>query len=342
MAFSFARRGGVTMAGAFEIVMQERKALVDKIIGMMKQGDFFHNASEWDRAALRPQNPLSKVWYRGGNRMKLMAVVTERGYRDPRWATAKQLFGKGYHIKAGEHGTICEKWIFEKEKKTKDEYGNIVREVVQLDRPQVMYFRVFNGEQVEGFPEYVPSVRNEDRTQLGDMIDRIISTSECPVIEVAQDRAYYSPSQDRIVLPLRSMFKDEESFAKTAIHEMGHSTGHPDRLNRPLGGMFGSEEYAKEELRAEIGALFTEADLGISLKGEHYEDHSDYLRSWIGALQNDYNEFFRACADAEQIAKRLVGNYTKKYDLKMEVDEVPDMSKAVSCDLAAPMEEKSL
>ena len=342
MAFSFAKRGGVTMAGAFEIVMQERKALVDKIIGMMKQGDFFHNASEWDRAALRPQNPLSKVWYRGGNRMKLMAVVTERGYRDPRWATAKQLFEKGYHIKAGEHGTICEKWIFEKEKKTKDEYGNTVREVMQLDRPQVMYFRVFNGEQVENFPEYVPSVRNEDRTQLGDMIDRIISTSECPVIEAAQDRAYYSPSQDRIVLPLRSMFKDEESFAKTAIHEMGHSTGHPDRLNRPLGGMFGSEEYAKEELRAEIGALFTEADLGISLKGEHYEDHSDYLRSWIGALQDDYNEFFRACADAEQIAKRLVGNYTKKYELKMEVDDLPDMSNTVPCDLVAPMEEKSL
>ncbi len=161
------------MAGAFEIVMQERKTLVDKIISMMKQGDFFHNASEWDRAALRPQNPLSKVWYRGGNRMKLMAVVTERGYRDPRWATAKQLFEKGYHIKAGEHGTICEKWIFEKEKKTKDEHGNTVREVVQLDRPQVMYFRVFNGEQVEGFPEYVPSALDENRSPLGDMIDQM-------------------------------------------------------------------------------------------------------------------------------------------------------------------------
>ena len=89
------------MAGAFEIVMQERKTLVDKIIGMMKQGDFFHNASEWDRAALRPQNPLSKVWYRGGNRMKLMAVVTERGYRDPRWATAKQLFEKCIRLSCG-------------------------------------------------------------------------------------------------------------------------------------------------------------------------------------------------------------------------------------------------
>ena len=256
--------------------------------------------------------------------MKLMAIVTEKGYRDPRWCTAKQLFEKGYHVKAGEHGTICEKWVFEKEKKTKDEHGNIVKEIVQLDRPQVMYFRVFNGEQVEDFPEYVPSVPDENKTQLGQMIDRIIDTCECPVVEAAQDRAYYSPSQDKIVLPLRSMFKDEESFAKTLIHEEGHMTGAPTRLNRPLGGMFGSEAYAKEELRAEIGALFTEADLGISLKGEHYEDHSDYLRSWIGVLQNDYNEFFRACADAEQISKRLIGNYTKKYELQMEVDGVPD------------------
>ena len=312
------------MAGAFEIVMQERKALVDKIIGMMKQGDFFNNASEWDRAALRPQNPLSKVWYRGSNRMKLMTIVTEKGYRDPRWATAKQLFEKGYHIKAGEHGTICEKWIFEKEKKTKDAYGNVVTEVVQLDHPQVMYFRVFNGEQVEDFPEYIPPALNEDRTELGVMIDRLIDTSECPIIEAAQQRAYYSPMEDKIVLPLREMFKDEESFAKTLIHESGHATGHSSRLNRPMSGMFGSEEYAKEELRAEIGALFTEADLGISLKGEHYEDHSDYLRSWIGALENDYNEFYRACADAELIAKRIVGNYTKKYELKMDVEGLPD------------------
>ena len=318
------------MAGAFEIVMGERKALVDKIIGMMKQGDFFRNASEWDREAMRPQNPLSKVWYRGGNRMKLMAIVTEKGYRDPRWATAKQLFDKGYRIKAGEHGTICEKWIFEKERKTRDEYGNVVREVVQLDRPQVMYFRVFNGEQVEDFPKYVPPDREEEKSSLNKMIDQIINTSECPIIEAAQDRAYYSPSQDKIVLPLRGMFKDEESFAKTVIHEMGHSTGHPDRLKRPMSGIFGSAEYAKEELRAEIGALFTEADLGISLKGEHYEDHSDYLRSWIGVLENDYNEFFRACADAEQIAKRLVGNYTKKYELKMEVEGLPEQDVLVT------------
>ena len=241
--------------------------------------------------------------------MRLMVIVADKGYRDPRWATAKQLFDKGYRIKAGEHGTICEKWIFEKEKKIKDEYGNVIKEVVQLERPQVKYFRVFNGEQVEDFPEYVPSVREEEKPQLRKIIDQIIASSDCPIIETAQDRAYYSPAQDKIVLPLRTMFKDEESFAKTVIHEMGHSTGHPDRLNRTLSGAFGSPEYAKEELRAEIAALFTETDLGISLNGEHYEDHSDYLRSWISALQDDYNEFFRACSDAEQISSFLIEKY---------------------------------
>ena len=321
------------MAGAFEIVMKERKALVDKIIGMMKEGDFFHNASEWDSLALRPQNPLSRVWYKGGNRLKLMTVVTEMGYRDPRWATAKQLFDKGYRIKAGEKGILCEKWIFEKEKVEKDDDGNKIRKIVRLERPKVMFFRVFNGQQVENFPEYIPPKKDEKSTDLSEMIDRIIDSSECPIVEAAQDRAFYSPAQDKIVLPLRTVFKDEESFAKTLVHEMSHSTGHPNRLNRPLGGMFGSEAYAKEELRAEIGALFTEADLGISLKGEHYEDHSDYLRSWISVLENDYNEFFRACADAEHITKRLIENYTKKYELKIEVSGVPELPDKIDIEI---------
>ena len=311
------------MPGAFEIVMEERKALVDKIIGMMKQGYFF-NQEEWDREALRPQNPLSKVQYKGGNRMRLMAMVMEKGYTDPRWATARQYAQKGYYIKKGEHGIICEKWIFEKQKRVKDEHGNMVLETEELTRPQVSYFRVFNAEQVQDFPKFTAEKYPEP--EMDKLIDQIISTSECPIHEIAQERSFYSPATDEITLPLRTEFKDQTSFAKTLLHEMSHSTGSPSRLNRPFHGMFGSEDYAKEELRAEIGALFTEADLGIHLSGEHYEDHSDYLKSWIGVIQNDYNEFFRACADAEKISERLVGNYTKKYELPSPIaaEEIPD------------------
>ena len=303
------------MSGAFEIVMEDRKALVDKIIGMMQQGYFF-NQEEWNREALRPQNPLSNVQYKGGNRMRLMAGVMEKGYTDPRWATARQYAQHGYYIRKGEHGIICEKWIFEKQKRVKDEQGNITYETEELTRPQVSYFRVFNAQQVQDFPKF--SQEQYPEPEMDKLIDQIISTSECPIHEIAQERSFYSPARDEITLPLRTEFKDQTSFAKTLLHEMAHSTGSPARLNRPFHGLFSSKEYAKEELRAEIGALFTEADLGIQLTGEHYEDHSDYLKSWINVIQNDYNEFFHACADAEKISERLVGNYRKKYPKESE------------------------
>ncbi|MGL6200846.1 MAG: zincin-like metallopeptidase domain-containing protein [Lachnospiraceae bacterium] len=107
---------------------------------------------------------------------------------------------------------------------------------------------------------------------------------------------------------LKSAFKDQESYYNTIFHEMGHSTGHYTRLNRDLSG-FGTEEYAKKELRDETGSMFIEADLGIYMSGEHFQDHSNYLLSWIKVLKDDPNELFRTCADAEKISEGLVDNY---------------------------------
>lgn len=76
----------------------------------------------------------------------------------------------------------------------------------------------------------------------------------CPIREQQGDRAFYSPLADYIVVPLRSQFVDMQSFYETLLHEMGHSTGHPTRLNRDLAHPFGSEEYGKEELTAEFAA----------------------------------------------------------------------------------------
>ena len=116
-----------------------------------------------------------------------------------------------------------------------------------------------------------------------------------------------------------------ESFGKVVFHEMGHSTGHPSRLNRKMGGFFGSPDYSMEELRAELGAMFIESDLNIQLKTENYQDHSDYLKSWLEELEADPNELFRACADAEKIAEYLVGNYEKKYQIsRIAQEEIPD------------------
>ena len=296
------------MAGAYNIVMESRKELVDKIVAMMKQGQVI-TPDSWDRQALRPYNPLSGVQYKGGNRMRLMEAVITHEYTDPRWGTFRQFKEKGYYPKKGEHGILCEKWIFEKEVKKKDNTGKEIKVVEELRKPIVSYFKVFNGEQIQDFPKFEP--RQMEAGELSGVIEELMAVSECPIKEYAQERAFYRPSEDRIYLPLRSYFIDEASFAKILLHEMGHSTGHPSRLNREFGLEFGSPTYAKEELCAELGALFTEIDLGISLDGEHYQSHSNYLASWIGALENDYNELFRACAEAEKISGRIVGNYIR-------------------------------
>lgn len=143
---------------------------------------------------------------------------------------------------------------------------------------------------MQDYPELKKNDLDPDLTKLA---DDLIRSSECPVYEVVQDNAFYQKGQDHIVLPLRGMFKDAGSFIATLIHEMGHSTGHASRLNRTFGMRFGDPDYAKEELRAELGALFTETDLGVDPSAEVLEDHSDYLKSWIGALRDDPNELFR-------------------------------------------------
>ena len=307
------------MAGAFEKVMDSRKELVEKVIRLMEEG-FHDNARAWTIQGIVPYNSESQVTYRGGNRLRLMIAGDEAGYKDPRWMTFRQIQKAGYQLKNNQHGVLCEKWIFEKKVKKQTEDGRETEELEELDKPRVSFFYVFNAEQVDGYPELPQKEYEPDIMQIGVCLMR---SSECPIYELPQNNAYYQRSMDHIVIPMRHQFKDAKSFVATLVHEMGHSTGHPDRLNRQFGSKFGDENYAKEELRAELGALFVENDLGIDPSGEVLEDHSDYLLSWIGALRKDPNELFRACADAEKISERLVKNYRlqEEYKKGMEKEE---------------------
>lgn len=294
--------------GAYDIIMEDRKKLVEKLIKNMENGDLIFKKG-WNISMLRPQNPISDVIYQGGNRLRLMAAAIEKEYDDPRWMTFKQAKEKGYKVKKGEKGILCEKWIFTKKVKEKDpETGKMVEVEKELDKPIPAYFTVFNGKQVDGIPPYKDEVKLE-KNQISEIINDVIKTSECPIKEIAQDRAYYSPTKDEIILPLRSSFKSEENFLATALHEMGHSTGHESRLNREQKNFFGTEKYAREELVAELCSVFTQARLNLKLEGEHFNNHTAYLNSWIKALKNDSNELFRAAAEAEKAADRLYNNY---------------------------------
>lgn len=312
---------------AYEIVMESRQKLVEQVISNMKKGYIF-TEKKWDAQVLAPHNPVSHVRYKGGNRIRLIQQVVEKGYQDPRWMTRRHLQEQGYYIKKGEKQTICEKWIFTKKEKYMDEDGQEKVREVELEKPMVSYFGVFNAEQIKDFPPLVQQENQELSETMKIGMDCICS-SECRIIECAQPEAYYAPGLDKIVLPLRQMFKDEESYVATVLHEMVHSTGHHSRLNRNIENPFGSIEYAKEELRAELGSMFLKSDLGLSMQGEHFQDHSNYLKSWISVLEDDYNELFRAASDAERASIRIMDRY-QEYKKSPEIGRKPQNIKDVT------------
>ena len=129
--------------------------------------------------------------------------------------------------------------------------------------------------------------------------EQLLQHSPAPIIE-GGDRAFYQPATDMIRLPARADFINPEAFYSTALHEMTHSTGHASRLDRDFSGRFGTEAYAFEELIAELGSAFLNAELGIL--GATLPDHAHYLASWIRILKGDKRAIFTAAAAASKAA----------------------------------------
>ena len=127
-----------------------------------------------------------------------------------------------------------------------------------------------------------------------------------------QDKAYYSPTVDKIVLPIMEQFPQVAEYYSTAFHEAVHSTGHKSRLNRFTGeaaaAMFGSESYSKEELIAEIGSACIMHDIGIETTGT-FRNSAAYIQNWLKVLKNDKRMIVAAASRADKAA-RLILNIT--------------------------------
>lgn len=124
------------------------------------------------------------------------------------------------------------------------------------------------------------------------------------IVHRAIDRAYYNPEKDQIVMPERHQFATADLYYATLLHEIGHATGHEKRLNRDLSGGFGSESYAKEELRAEISSMIIGQTLQI---GHDTTQHQSYLKSWVKIVKEDPNAIFEAVKEAEKIKDYVLG-----------------------------------
>ena len=142
----------------------------------------------------------------------------------------------------------------------------------------------------------------------------MLEDSGVPVRHVAGDRAFYNLNRDEIVLPERVQFPSANHYYQTALHELGHSTGHPERMNRPtliegIGEGFGSPAYAKEELRAEISAMMTGERVGV---GHDPSRGAAYVEGWIAALEEDPREIRRAAADSQKISDFVLSRHRER------------------------------
>jgi putative DNA primase/helicase len=256
-----------------------------------------------------PYNPNNNRRYKGINTLNLMA----QGYSDPRWMTYKQTAAVDAQVQKGEKGTLVQFWKFNDEKNKTDENGKVVKDAqgspvkikVKLERPKVFYASVFNGEQIQGLPPLVVEPISEaQQWQNQARAENLLNASGAKIHHDQANRAFYSVGKDSIHLPEKEQFDEAGKYYATALHELGHWTGHPSRLNRDVANPFGSDAYAKEELRAEISSMILGEELGI---GHDPSQHTAYVKSWGAALNNDPLEIFRAAADAEKILTMLLG-----------------------------------
>ncbi|SEF95916.1 zincin-like metallopeptidase domain-containing protein [Nitrosomonas ureae] len=278
-----------------------------------------------DLLAALPVNPTTGKRYRGINSLNLMS----RAHTDPRWLTYKQAVSLGAQVRKGEKSTLVQYWKFTEERIKEDDNGNPVlnsngqpiKEQVRLERPRVFYAAVFNAEQVDNLPEL--DIKSPDWDPL-ERAEHILQSSNAVIRHGDADNAFYRPSTDSIHLPHKHQFPTPDRYYATALHELGHWTGHELRLNRDLSHPFGSEGYAKEELRAEIASMLLSGELGI---GHDPGQHVAYVSSWIKALQEDPTEIFRAAADAEKIQ-----DYVLAFSHQQEIGQKIDAQEAIRMD----------
>jgi putative DNA primase/helicase len=280
-----------------------------------------------------PYNPTTGNSYHGMNAVWLMSVAESRGYTDARWLTYRQAQGADAQVRKGEKGAVIQFWKWQglasvrdaEGKSVLDQDGNQMLQAVRFERPRVWSAVVFNAEQIDGLAA-APHRPTRPAWDRHERAERILTRFDATIHYVRGDHAFYRLADDSITLPERDQFDSADGYYATALHEIGHATGHPSRLNRQdLGHPFGSEAYAREELRAEIASLMLGEQLGV---GYDPGQHSAYVGSWIRVLENDPREIFRAAADAEKITA-LVRLFEREREREADHEHAPDQPEPV-------------
>ncbi len=247
-----------------------------------------------------PRNATTGVRYRGVNVLTLGMSPLAFSSGDPRWATYKQASEHGWQVKKGERSTTC---YFYKRIEVRDGTGDSGDADATRRIPLLRAFALFHASQMEGVPDYVPPSVAEAPWRAPEATAIIVANSGA-AIRIGGDQAFYSPATDHVQMPMMQEFHGAAQWSSTILHELGHWTSSPGRLNRVLNGRFGSHDYAREELRVEIASAMVCSEL--NLPGYDFTNNASYVAVWLERLRSDRKEIFRAAADAQRIADYLL------------------------------------
>lgn len=291
-----------------------KKEVTDRIIAAIETGVPPWRAG-WNRHEPH-QNLSTGKPYKGINQL-LLAMAP---YADPRWMTFKQAALAGCKVKKGEHGTRIIKMIEVMRDRVDQSDDTEILGVEGKKALLMKAYTLFNAEQLEGAPPLPEASRKFEPVPAVEAIAQgLVQTTGLTIVEGGSQPCYV-PSLDTVRMPRAQQFHSHEDKISTFLHELSHSTGHQKRMNRPnCFARFGSELYAKEELRAELASAMLSGQIGLSMGQSHIDSHAAYVSSWLDVLRRDKSEIFKAAADAQRICDYL-GHWMPK------CSSVPDIS----------------
>lgn len=278
------------------------QAVTDRIIAQLEEGVIpWHKP--WSSVTDGAHNRVSKKPYSLINQMLLM--------HDGEYATYKQWQDIGGKVRKGEKSEIVVFW------KMLDITEEIDGEVVKKRIPILKYYNVFHVSQVDGVePKSIESmVEHEYLEEAENVRKTYIDREGIRIIEEVSDSAFYSPTYDYINIPAIGQFDDVNEFYSTMFHEMIHSTGHESRLGRFAEvdklAPFGSADYSKEELVAELGSAMLMNTIGIETE-KVMRNNAAYIQGWLKVLKDDSKMIVSAASRAEKACKYILGEEIAK------------------------------
>lgn len=313
-----------------ELEEKQSEALYDLI--MREDSQWRKN---WVSDGFMQQSGETGNAYKNTNQLMLFTSAVDNNFSDPRWLTFNQIVKKGFKLEKGSKGTPIsfvtntKKELIKDEnnKPILDEKGEKQYEIVKLDYPVLKIYHVFNATNIKGIDPFVldnlsgdnKAKMKEDKYQdLDRMIKNFCSKNDISIKEIASDKAFFSNGDENktVLLPLKSQFANLDDYYAVAFHEVAHATKILGiRINQetdtPKGNVFGSKNYAKEELTAELTSMYLCKE--FRLDGAYSSDSGNnslaYLKGWLQNGQLEKSDLSVAMKEAQRASNVIYKEY---------------------------------